>query len=534
MLAAAMLLTGCVAGVLAGLFGIGGGIVIVPVLEGVLAFNGVDAGIRMHIAVATSLATIIPTSISSARAHHKRGAVDIDIVKRWAIFVLAGSLLGTWIAAQLHSDMLAVIFAVLACSVALKMIFFPSTRNLTQDIPRGPLVYVIPAFIGCSSSMMGIGGGTFSVMTLTIFNQPIHRAVGTASLVGLAISLPGTIGFMVAGYGDARLPPGSLGYVNLIGLALIAPATILTAPLGAKIAHGFSPRVLSVLFGIFLLIAGGRLALAEQPLQADPAISCPDCAAWNQPQEPFLIYGNTYYVGVKGLSSILIDAGPELILLDGALPQSAQLIVANIRELGFDPTAVGTITLSHAHFDHAGGIAALQRMTGARVLSSEAGARALRAGELQHKDPLYLPADSNHTFPAVHDVDEVADGSTLAIGDVQLRAIHTPGHTPGGMTWSWQSCEDERCLEIVYADSLSAVAASGYSFADGLGDVLRDSAKKIAALDCDVFLTTHPFFFAMQAKVEQGRAAFVDDQGCIDYASSALTSLERRLAEESG
>ena len=258
-LAAAMLATGCVAGVMAGLFGIGGGIVMVPVLESALGVLGVDPAIRMHVAVATSLATIIPTSISSARAHHRRGAVDLDIVRRWAIFVLLGALLGAWIASQLHSRVLALIFASLALLVALKMIFMADSRNLTDDIPRGPWVPVIPAFIGCASSMMGIGGGTFSVMTLTLFNQPIHRAVGTAALFGLVISLPGTIGFVITGFNDARVPVGNLGYVSLIGFALIAPASVLTAPLGAKLAHAFSARRLSLLFGAFLIVAAARL-----------------------------------------------------------------------------------------------------------------------------------------------------------------------------------------------------------------------------------------------------------------------------------
>ena len=261
-LATAMLATGCAAGVLAGLFGIGGGIVIVPVLEAVLSFLGVDAAIRMHVAVATSLATIIPTSISSARAHHKRGAVDIALVKRWSPYVLIGAVLGVWIAAQLHSRVLAIIFATLAFLIALKMIFVPDGRNLTDEIPGKFWVPIIPAFIGCASSMMGIGGGTFSVMTLTLFNMPIHRAVGTASLFGLAIALPGTIAFIAAGLGDPRLPAGNLGYVNLLGLVLIAPTTVLCAPLGAKLAHGFSPKRLSTLFGLFLLVAAARLALA--------------------------------------------------------------------------------------------------------------------------------------------------------------------------------------------------------------------------------------------------------------------------------
>jgi len=259
LLVAAMLVAGCVAGIMAGLFGIGGGIVIVPVLEFSLGLLGVDPAIRMHIAVATSLATIIPTSISSARAHHQRQAVDMTIVRRWAVFVLIGALAGAWIAAQVHSRVLAIVFATLALLVALKMILLPSSRNLTEDVPQGPLVAVIPVVIGCLSSMMGIGGGTFSVMTLTLFNQPIHRAVGTAALLGLVISLPGTIGFVVAGWNDVRVPPGSLGYVSLIGFALIAPATVLTAPIGAKIAHSFSEKKLNMAFGAFLFAAAGRL-----------------------------------------------------------------------------------------------------------------------------------------------------------------------------------------------------------------------------------------------------------------------------------
>jgi len=254
-----MLATGLVAGVLAGLFGIGGGIVIVPVLETALGFAGVDPAIRMHVAVGTSLATIIPTSISSARAHHQRKSVDVEIVKRWAIFVLIGALLGAWIASMVHSRVLAIVFASLAFLVAVKMLFFPESRNLTGEVPRGPLVPVIPTAIGGFSSMMGIGGGTFSVMTLTLFNVPIHRAVGTAALFGLVISLPGTLGFAVAGWGDPRIPAGSLGFVSLVGFACIAPATVLAAPLGARIAHGFSAKRLNMLFGAFLVVASIRL-----------------------------------------------------------------------------------------------------------------------------------------------------------------------------------------------------------------------------------------------------------------------------------
>lgn len=258
-LAGAMLITGGIGGILAGMLGIGGGIVIVPVMEAALTYLGVDEAIRMHVAVATSLATIVPTSIASSRAHHRRRSVDVALVKRWAVFVLVGALAGTVIASQVHSRVLSAIFAVMALIIAIKMILPLEGRTIAKEVPRGPLMPAIPASIGALSSMMGIGGGTLSVATLTLFNEPIHRAVGTAALFGLVISIPGTIGFMVTGFADPRLPPGSIGYVNLIGFALISPTTFLAAPLGAAIAHGLSKRRLSVLFGIFLFVVSLRM-----------------------------------------------------------------------------------------------------------------------------------------------------------------------------------------------------------------------------------------------------------------------------------
>lgn len=255
----ALIVVGLTAGVLAGMFGIGGGIVTVPALEAALGFLGVDPAIRMHIAVATSLAVIVPTSISSAHAHHRRGSVDVDIVKRWAIYVMGGALIGAWVASLVHSRVLALVFAVLALATAVKLILFPESRNLTQSVPRAAWVPVIPTLIGNFSSMMGVGGGTFSVIALTLFNHPIHRAVGTAALFGLIIAIPGTVGFIIAGLDDLRVPPGSLGYASLIGFALIAPPTVLMAPIGARIAHAFSERKLSVLFGFISFIASMRL-----------------------------------------------------------------------------------------------------------------------------------------------------------------------------------------------------------------------------------------------------------------------------------
>jgi len=256
-----MLATGLVAGMLAGLLGVGGGIVIVPVLDFALGVRGVDPAIRMHVAVATSLATIIPTSIASARAHHARRALDLDLARFWGPFIFVGSLMGSVVAGLVHSSVLALVFGMLALVIAFKMLLPMDDVRIWQSVPRGAGGIIIPSMIGGLSSMAGIGGGTLSVATLTLMNQPIHRAVGTAAFFGLLIAVPGTLGFIVNGWGDPRLPGGNLGYVNLIGVAAIAPATVLMAPLGAKIAHKLTRRQLSLAFGVFLLMVATRMLL---------------------------------------------------------------------------------------------------------------------------------------------------------------------------------------------------------------------------------------------------------------------------------
>jgi len=259
LLSVAMLLSGCVAGVFAGLLGVGGGIVIVPVMEFALSMLKVDPSVRMHIAVATSLAVIIPTSISSSLAHHKRGAVDVVLIRQWAPLVFIGALVGTYAAAQVHSRVLAAVFGFFAFVIGLKMLLRQQDNALRGDVPKGLLVKAIPVAIGFFSSMMGIGGGTFSVMVMTMFGKPIHRAVGTAALFGLLIAIPGTIGFVVAGWNNALLPPASFGFVSLAGFLLIAPTTVLAAPLGARVAHRLSRRQLNLVFGVFLLVASIRM-----------------------------------------------------------------------------------------------------------------------------------------------------------------------------------------------------------------------------------------------------------------------------------
>ncbi len=255
-----MLVTGILSGVLAGLLGVGGGIVIVPVLEFSLSFYGIEPEVRMHIAIGTSLACIIFTSLSSSHAHHRRGSVDFSLAKVWGPAIFVGAIAGSIVAAYLNSQVLAAIFAIVILLVALKMLIPLDNVTLSKDVPKGILAPLPPFFIGGLSSMMGIGGGSLSVPTLTLMNQPIHKAVGTSAVFGLLISVPGALGFIVTGFGEQGLPTGSLGYVNLIGLGLIAPMSVLAAPFGVKLAHAMEKRHLSLIFGGFLMIVACRMA----------------------------------------------------------------------------------------------------------------------------------------------------------------------------------------------------------------------------------------------------------------------------------
>jgi len=258
-LAAAMLGTGVVAGLIAGLLGVGGGIVIVPVLFHILTGMGVDEAIRMHMAVGTSLATIIATSISSARAHFRRGSVDVDLLKSWGVAVLVGVLIGSGISLVVNGQVLTAIFAIVALIVCANMAFRPDGWTVRDSLPTGAAKHAIGIGVGGFSTLMGIGGGTLSVPILTACNYPIRRAVGTASAVGLIIAVPGTVGFILNGWGQANLPPFSLGYVSLIGFALIVPATVLAAPLGVKLAHTMPTGLLRKAFALFLFVTALRM-----------------------------------------------------------------------------------------------------------------------------------------------------------------------------------------------------------------------------------------------------------------------------------
>lgn len=258
-LALVMAVTGLVSGTLAGLLGVGGGIVIVPVLFNVFPLLDIPDAVRMKLAVATSLATIIPTSIQSARKHHAKGAMDVPLLRAMIPSLVVGVLLGTLVAVYVRGAVLTAVFAVIALLVAVNMAVTGVDSRLRESFPTGPLRQVLGVFIGGISAMMGIGGGTVGVPLMNLFGTPIRSAVATASAFGIVISIPATLGFIWAGWGNPLLPPASLGYVNLIGFALITPSSMLATPWGVHLAHTISPLLLKRAFALFLGITAARM-----------------------------------------------------------------------------------------------------------------------------------------------------------------------------------------------------------------------------------------------------------------------------------
>jgi len=258
-LALAMAATGLVSGTLAGLLGVGGGIVIVPLLFNVFPLFGIPEAIQMKLAVGTSLATIIPTSIVSARKHRASGTMDEALLRSIWLPMMAGVALGTLLAVQVRGEGLTAVFAVMALLVALHMGFTGVNFRVAEKVPDGPPRAALGIGIGSVSAMMGIGGGTLGVPILSMFGHPIRAAVATSSVFGLIISVPATIGFIWGGWGDPMLPPYSLGYVSVIGFALIAPTSIIATPWGVKLAHTIKPLWLKRAFAVFLAITSLRM-----------------------------------------------------------------------------------------------------------------------------------------------------------------------------------------------------------------------------------------------------------------------------------
>jgi uncharacterized protein len=256
--AAALIGAGVVAGLLAGLFGIGGGAVLVPVFYQTYGLLGIDDAVRMHVSVGTSLAIIIPTSMRSFWAHYKKGAVDMALLKAFILPVLVGVLIASAIAASISSAGLRIVFAVIAFLVAFKMLFGRDSWILGSVLPGRIGTSIAGVLIGLLSALMGVGGGVLNNSFMTLYSRPIHQAVATSAGVGVLISVPGIFGYIWAGWGAGGLPPFSTGYINWLTVALIIPVTLLTAPYGAKLAHEWPKRRLEVGFGLFLIFVGAR------------------------------------------------------------------------------------------------------------------------------------------------------------------------------------------------------------------------------------------------------------------------------------
>lgn len=266
-----------------------------------------------------------------------------------------------------------------------------------------------------------------------------------------------------------------------------------------------------------------------------PPIVCKADAGWNDPATPRHVYGNVWYVGTCGITALLVTSDSGHVLIDAATEQAAPQIAANIRTLGFRITDVKLMLATHAHLDHAGGFAALQRESGATVVSRGLDAAAIERGKGDRTDPQFLSIDG---FPAAKQVRRVSDGESVKLGPLAFMAQATPGHTPGSTSWTWDSCENGRCLHFVYADSVSAISDDVYRYTDeaqhpGVVAAFRKSLARLAELPCDVLLTPHPGVSSMFARIGPGATQPLSDpHACRALAAQAGETLDKRIAKE--
>lgn len=278
----------------------------------------------------------------------------------------------------------------------------------------------------------------------------------------------------------------------------------------------------------YILWLGSISGVAPQPAD-DPLtkpIAASRAAEWLAPRSPEKIFGTSYLVGFGGLSVALIDTGEGLVLIDGALPQAAPAILANVRKLGFDPKDIKFILSTEPHFDHAGGLAALARDTGATVVASARGAEGLRSGKHAKDDPQLAYGGS---WPAVTRLRVIGDGEVLKLGKTAIAALATPGHTMGSMSWRWQACEGKLCKTIVFASSLNPVSADGYRYtaptSAPIVAAFETSYRKMDATACDILISAHPD--------NAGPGRFNDNPGaCRAYVDRSRKLLAKRLADE--
>lgn len=257
-----LLVSGMIAGLLAGLLGVGGGIVIVPMLYHIFIYMGIDIFIAMPLSIGTSLSTIVVTSIMSARSHHKKGGIDWELTRKWIPFVIFGVLIGAFASKYIDGENLKFMFGILLLVVSLHMIISSfKSIVIAKDLPGRLGQSIFAILLGGFASILGIGGGTLMVPLLTLFSFPIHRAVSTASIFGLVISIPATIGYIIIGWDVPNLPIASTGYVNWLGFIVLVPMTMLFAPLGVRLAYSLNVKQLKVAFAIFLTLVGIKMIL---------------------------------------------------------------------------------------------------------------------------------------------------------------------------------------------------------------------------------------------------------------------------------
>jgi metallo-beta-lactamase class B len=280
------------------------------------------------------------------------------------------------------------------------------------------------------------------------------------------------------------------------------------------------------------LLLAGAVALALLPAQAA------DDRGWSQPEKPFRLYGDTWYVGTHGLSAVLITSPAGHVLIDGTLPDNAGQIEANIKALGFRLSDVKAILNSHAHFDHAGAIAALAKASGAKVYASRSSAEEMKAGGDYAEDP--QNGEAPH-YPKVDAVEVVEDGGKVKVGSIEVTAHYTPWHTPGSTTWTWRSCEKERCIDVVYADSITAFTNGVYRYGDPAHPervaAFRKTFGIVAALPCDLLITAHPDVSGFFDKVAAHRAGakpdpLFDPTACRTFAKTSAANFEEKLKKE--
>ena len=262
------------------------------------------------------------------------------------------------------------------------------------------------------------------------------------------------------------------------------------------------------------------------------AATCKDWDEWDKPAPPVRIHGNTYLVGTCGISAILVAGEDGHVLIDSGTEAGAELVADNIRQLGFKLTDIKYLLISHEHFDHVGGMARLQQLTGATLVTSAPAEKVLNTGVPSTDDP---QAGMHKPFPAANVGRVIADGDDVRLGNIRLFAMATPGHTPGALSWRWESCDGGVCRTMVYADSLSPVSRDDYRFSDHPEYLaaFRASIARIAECPCEILLTPHPSASAMRDRMT-GKLKLFDPEGCKNYAAKLTKNLDERLAKEAG